>query len=296
MPGAQCARFSPAPTAARRALRVAVAGLALSLAGCDAPAPRSEAPLASGVVTLPAPASQRFDAEMSADGLLAAFGASAPLLAVEAIGEDAALLIAHLPRRTFEARILGIGVEPLAILQDGYALVVGSGFVSVYSPVQPLGLLQLDGRLESALTPHGYTRIVGVRRGELGIIGRGDYHAGLFESAMQVGPGIIQQGALDIRRRERALPAYIRAFVAVCADRYLAGVALRPMHLYDVGERLLGYFDAEALVCSEVANLAGDREALLAARATDGRSIAYFGNPALPKASVIAFRALEAAP
>ena len=62
------------------------------------------------------------------------------------------------------------------------------------------------------------------------------------------------------------------------------------MHLYDVGERLLAHFSANGLECDEVVNLSGDREALLAIASEDGRSVAYFGNPTLPKASVLAFR------
>ena len=46
------------------------------------------------------------------------------------------------------------------------------------------------------------------------------------------------------------------------------------------------------LNCDEVVNLSGDREALLAIMSGDGQSVAYFGNPTLPKASIIAFGVL----
>ena len=144
--------------------------------------------------------------------------------------------------------------------------------------------------MRSELTPHGYTRILGVGDGELRIVGRRDYHRGLFESAIQVGPGVVENGRLDIRPGERDLPAYIRAFVATCTDRWLAGIAQTPMHLYDVGESLVTYFESHSLTCDEVVNLSGDREALLAIISDDRGSIAYFGNPTLPKASVVAFR------
>ena len=263
----------------------------VALGGCqDEPAPRFEAPLVSGVVTLPIRETQRFDTLLSANGTVAALRGSNAGFTVTASPDDR-LIVAHVARQDFEPAILGLGVSALdAMAEDGYLLVVGSGFVSVFNPVSPLGLLQLSGKVENELTRHGYTRILGVRDGGLGVLGRGDYHPGLFESAMQVGPGVVQAGRLDILQRERDLPAYIRAFVATCEDRWLVGIAQSPMHLYDLGEQLLGYFATAQLVCDEVVNLSGDREALLVVMSADGQSVAYFGNPTLPKASIIAFR------
>ncbi len=275
----------------------AAAVLALAgLAACQEPAPRFEAPIASGVAALPLRDTQRFDAVLSNEGLLAALrGHAADRFVVDALGADAAVVVAQLPRGDFEARILGGGIAAVAALADGHALVLGSGFVSVFNPVEPLGLLQLQGRVVSEPAPHGYTRILGIASGALEVIGRSDFHPGLFEAAMQVGPGVVQAGKLDILQRERELTPYIRAFAATCADRFLAGVAQDPMHLYDMGERLLAYFAAEGLNCAEVVNLSGDREALLAIGAEDGGSVAYFGNPTLPKASVVAFRPIAPA-
>lgn len=261
--------------------------------GCEEePAPRFEAPLASGVVAVPVDQAARFDRRIGQEELLDALARSGhEHLAFEALDDEASLIVAHLPRSRFSAAILGQGVVAVeALAGDGHALVLGSGFVNVFNPVLPLGLLQLDGEVKTEPTRHGYTRIVGVRAGELGIIGRDEYHPGLFESAIQVGPGIVQLGKLDILQRERQLPAHIRAVVAACEDRWLAAVAQSPSHLYDLGERLIGYFEANSLRCEEVANLSGDREALLAVSSADGSRIAYFGNPTLPKASIIAFR------
>lgn len=262
------------------------------IAGCEAPAPRFEAPLTSGVITLPMPATQRFDDRLSAAGLLAALRASArPELAVDMLDDDAGAIVVALPRERFEATVLGGGAVALdALAQDGYALVLGSGFTSVYNPVVPLGLLQLDGTVASEPARHGYTRVVGAAGGELAIIHHGDWHPGLFDSAMQVGPGIVEAGQLDIRPTERQRPPYVRAFVATCSTHYLAGIAPQPMHLYDLGQRLLAYFERSGRECDEVANLSGDREALLAVASEDGQTVAYFGNPALPKAAIVAFR------
>ena len=278
-------------TPKNRATRLAFLAVAacVGLLGCqDEPAPRFEAPLVSGVVTLPMPSTQRFDTLLSVTGTLAALRGSDPHLHVDILGDT--IVVAHVPRADYEPSILGLGVSAMeAILERGYRLVVGSGFVSVLNPVSPLGLLQLDGKIESELTPHGYTRILGVRTAGLAVVGRSDYHPGMFEAAVQVGPGIIQSGKLDILQRERNLPPYVRAFVATCEDRWLAGIAQQPTHLYDLGELLLAYFEAEMLTCDEVVNLSGDREALLAIMSGDGQSVAYFGDPTLPKASIIAF-------
>ena len=277
-----------------RSTRAACLLVAFLVAGCEEPAPRFDAPLASGVITLPMLDSQRFDAMMSTAGLVAALQGSGTAVAVDTPGAGHTLIVAHVLHAAFEPVILDVDTIALdALIDGGYTLVVGSGFVSVFDPVSPLGLLQLNGEVRSELTPHGYTRILGVRDGELSIIGRRDYHPGLFESAIQVGPGVVERGKLDIRPGERELPAYIRAFVATCSDRWLAGVAQTPMHLYDVGDSLVKYFERNSLVCDEVVNLSGDREALLALVSDDRGSIAYFGNPTLPKASVVAFRRRE---
>ena len=278
--------------APRIALGLLIVGGVLS--GCDEPAARFEAPVASGVLTLPVRETQQFDAMMSNAGLHAALQGSHAAIEVGGLGESSQMLLAHVPKDRFEPVILGVETTALdALVDGGYALVVGSGFVSVFDPVSPLGLLQLNGEVLSEVTPHGYTRILGVSEGMLRIIGRADYHPGLFESAIQVGPGVVEGGKLDIRPSERELPAYIRAFVVTCQDRWLAGVAQTPMHLYDVGSQLVELFEQEGLACDEVVNLSGDREALLALSSDDGNSIAYFGNPGLPKASVVAFRGLH---
>ena len=140
------------------------------------------------------PSTQRFDALLSEAGTLAALRGSDPRLDVDMV--DDTVVVAHVPRAEYEASILGLGVSAMeAILERGNRLVVGSGFVSVLNPVSPLGLLQLDGKIESELTPHGYTRILGVRTAGLAVVGRSDYHPGMFEAAVQVGPGIIQSAS-----------------------------------------------------------------------------------------------------
>ena len=279
----------------RAGARLVAVLLVACLGACKEPAPRFDAPIASGVATLPLRDTQRFDAVLSNDGLLAALrGHAADRFVVDAVGADAGIVVAHVPHGKFEARILGGSIAALDALVDGYALVLGSGFVSVFNPVEPLGLLQLEGRVVSEPAPHGYTRILGVAGDVLRVAARGEFHPGLFEAAIQAGPGVVQAGKLDILQRERELTPYLRAFAATCADRVLAGVAQNPMHLYDLGERLLAYFADRALTCAEVVNLSGDREALLAIVAADGGSVAYFGNPTLPKASVVAFRPVAA--
>lgn len=171
---------------------------------------------------------------------------------------------------------------------DGEATVVlGSGFVSEFQSLDPLGLLQIDGEILSQVSRHGYTRILGVGDGRLTVLARGEYHRGLLESALQVGPGVVEDGALDISPRERNLPAYFRAFAATCAERDLAGITTRPMHLFDLGNELLALFDAAGFDCAEVANLSGDREALLGLRA-GGRGL-LVGNPSSARAALLAF-------
>lgn len=204
----------------------------------------------------------------------------------------AGALVLALDHRRFEPVVLARADAPnlsgANALDGGATVVVGSGFVSEFQSLEPLGLLQINGKIVSPVSPHGYTRILGVREGRLGVLARREYHRGLLESALQVGPGIVEGGALDISPRERNLPAYFRAFAATCAERDLVGVTTRPMHLFDLGNELLGLFEATALDCAEVANLGGDREALLGLRA-EGRTF-FVGNPNAARAALVAFR------
>lgn len=208
------------------------------------------------------------------------------------VGDGAMAL--ELDHQRFEPVIAGVGnrsrggVTARGQISSGMRVVLGSGFVSEFRPIAPLGLLQIDGTVVSELSGHGYTRIIGLRDGVLDIIGRADYHRGLFTSAMQVGPGVVEFGRLDISERELNLPAHFRAFVASCDASTLAGITLRPMHLYDLGGDLLSTFEAAGLDCMEVANISGDLEALLAVRS--GERVLYIGDPDSPKASLIAFQ------
>ena len=205
------------------------------------------------------------------------------------VGDSAVAL--ELDHQRFEPVIVGVGnrsrggVTARDQIASGMGVVLGSGFVSELRPIEPLGLLQIDGAVVSELSNHGYTRVIGVRDGILDIIGRADYHRGLFTSAMQVGPGVVELGKLDISERELNLPAYFRAFVARCDASTLVGITLKPMHLYRLGGDLLATFQATGLNCAEVANISGDLEALLAVR-SGGRTL-YIGDPDSPKASLI---------
>ncbi len=208
------------------------------------------------------------------------------------VGDGAMAL--ELDHQRFEPVIVGVGnrsrggVTARGQIGSGMRVVLGSGFVSEFKPIAPLGLLQIDGTVVSELSNHGYTRILGLRDGVLDIIGRADYHRGLFTSAMQVGPGVVELGKLDIAERELNLPAHFRAFVARCDASTLVGITLKPMHLYHLGGDLLATFEAAGLHCAEVANISGDLEALLAVRS--GERVLYIGDPNSPKASLIGFQ------
>lgn len=268
--------------------RATALALVCVLAGCGAPEERPAAYIPAQ--TLPVTSAIGGDAGGEADWQALASAAVAGLAGATMHRADGALVL-RLPHDRFEARLLTAPrLTGKRALDDGMAVVVGSGFVAEMRSLQPLGLLQVEGAIASAVSLHGYTRIIGFRGGGLAAIARGDYHRGLFESALQAGPGVIEGGRLAIRPRERNLPAYFRAFVGVCAGASLAGISTKPMHLYDLGTNLLGLFDAAGLDCPEVVNLAGDREALLGIRGPGATFLA--GHADTAKAALIGFRDL----
>ena len=181
------------------------------------------------------------------------------------------------------------GTDGVALLTTGGAdVVLGSAFVAEFSPLQPLGLLQVNGALRSELQPHGYTRVLGFSEGRVGVVGRGSYHRGLFESALQVGPGIIEQGQLDISERELKLPAFFRTFLMHCGERVVVGASTRPIHLRNLGTGLLDFAAEQGLQCDEAVNLSGDREVLLGIR--NATQAVVLGNPRVKKTALIGFR------
>ena len=176
-----------------------------------------------------------------------------------------------------------------AMLENSFAAVIGSGFVSELQTLEPVGLLQVNGKTLNPVQGHGYTRILGINDAGMGVVHREAYQRDLFYSALQAGPGIVEEGELDISERDLQRPKYFRSFIAVCETRWLAGVSLAPTHLRTLGQTLLKYILKRDLQCSDVVNLAGDRQAVLMFQ-TDDKTVVYHGNPSTYKVSLVGFR------
>ncbi|MCZ6641432.1 MAG: hypothetical protein O7F71_07645 [Gammaproteobacteria bacterium] len=207
------------------------------------------------------------------------------------------MLVFEIDLALFEPLLVGVGRSTPegvsandAITRFDLSLIVGSGFVAELNSLSPVGLLQIDGSVISELQRYGYTRILGVRSEGIGVVASREYHTGMFESALQVGPGIVEEGLLDISVRDLQRPEYFRTFVATCGTRTLIGASQVPMHLHTLGKRLLEYLAEVGLSCDEVVNLAGDREVLLAMAAHDNSRLVYFGHLNTAKASLLGFR------
>ena len=262
----------------------------------DAPSadePAQSAPAGASVL----PASAVGDESLPPGALAAAFrNLDLTGVEVELIDRGGeALLLIRVALDTLEPVLLGGrpgGVTAADALGE-VQVVVGSGFVSHVSSLSPVGLVQIDGEILSEMQPYGYTRVLGLRPDSLGVLGHREFHRGMYPSAVQLGPGIVEQGLLDISERDLTRPRYLRAFIATCGRTAVAGVSLEPMHLHTLGKRLIDYFGQAGLVCDEVVNLAGDREAVLAMAAADGKRFAYVGHPQTAKATLIGFRIRE---
>lgn len=202
------------------------------------------------------------------------------------------LLLLELDPQQLEPVLLatpGSGMAASTAMQEhNLQVLVGSGFVAELHSLQPVGLLQLDGRTLNAVEGHGYTRILGINDQGMGVLHKEAYQRNLFHSAIQVGPGIVEAGRLDISERDLERPRYFRSFVAVCDARWIAGVSLTPAHLRTLGQTLLDVFQQQGWQCSEVVNLAGDRQAVALVRTPTG--IAFHGDPNTYKASLLGFR------
>jgi len=180
-----------------------------------------------------------------------------------------------------------------ALEEHNLQMLIGSGFVAELHSLQPVGLLQVDGQTLNPVASHGYTRILGINDQGMGVIHKAAYQRNLFHSAIQVGPGIVEAGQLDISERDLQRPRYFRSFVALCDARWVAGVSLAPTHLRTLGQTLLDVFRDQGWQCSEVVNLAGDRQAIAMVRTAAG--VAFHGDPNTYKTSLLGFRSVATA-
>ncbi len=264
----------------------------LGLSGCDEPpaVTRSSAPAVSlPFGSLPEPVAdlrQRL-ADPGIDGLT-----------THMIGDgNEELLLLELDPAKFEPVLIGMpreGISPTeALRRNQLTVVLGSGFVAELRGLEPVGLLQVEGQTLSPIQAYGYTRILGMNDEGIGVVHRSHYQRDLFHSALQAGPGIIEQGQLDISEADLQRPEYFRSFLAICSDRWVAGVSLAPTHLRSLGQTLVGFFEASQWQCDDVVNLAGDRQAVLLL-VTGDDTVIYHGEPSAYKASLIGFRFLPA--
>ena len=220
------------------------------------------------------------------------------LSAWELTDPDGRLVVVAAGFSLLRPRLLGVTAsEPQGVIpddlvdDDAMALLIGSGFVSELMALTPLGLLQIEGEVVSRIQRHGYTRIFGVGEKKLGVVDHLQYERGLYPSAMQVGPGVIEHGRLDISERDLERPAYFRALVATCGETTLFVASLTPMHLHAIGRSVLKFAGEQGLTCDELVNLAGDREALLGVRLADSRML-FIGNPRTSRAALVALESV----
>jgi hypothetical protein len=208
-------------------------------------------------------------------------------------GDNNGLLLLELDPAKFEPVLIGVpraGTSAEEASRDHHlAVVLGSGFVAELNGLEPVGLLQVQGQTLSPVQGYGYTRILGINDQGIGVVHRDDFQRDLFHSALQVGPGIIEQGKLDISEADLQRPKYFRSFLGICDSRWVAGVSLAPAHLRTLGATLENFFEASQWQCHDVVNLAGDRQAVLLLATGDER-VAFHGDPGTYKVSLLGFR------
>ena len=209
------------------------------------------------------------------------------------VDSGAAGVAVRLFHNQFEAAVSaapGRGITPRNLLEQQAQLtvVLGSGFVVEPGSLQPVGLLRQAGVTLNTLEPMGYTRILGSQAGALSVVHRSDYQDNVFDDALQLGPGIIENGQLDISERDLQRKKYHRSFIALCGDSWLAGVTTEPTNLRTLGIAILDLSAREQLDCVEVINLAGHRQGVLLTQNAQGQSN-YFGDIDSPRASLLTF-------
>lgn len=294
-------RFLSTSRNSARGIRLMATFALLLMAGCgEDPVRRTEAEPARKLV---AQLYERGVAQkVKLDAIRALTGESLrPGLAAELIEDpDGPLLVVTARLDLLNPGLMGVthdnpeGVIPEVMLKDdALALLIGSGFVSELMALAPLGLLQIEGEVVSRIQRHGYTRVLGIGDQRIGVVGHLQYERGLYHSALQVGPGVIEAGVLDISPRDMERQPFFRSVVGTCGKTSLFAASLAPMHLHAIGKALEAYSKRRGLACDEVVNLAGDREAIMALRFADGRTL-FIGNPRTSRAAVVVLESIPA--
>jgi len=276
-----------------------VAMLLLLLAACDE-APTTRTPSAPATELIASLRTGKTVAELSSAEVTTILQSPLRpgLSAWELADPDGRLVVVAAGFSLLRPKLLGVTAsEPQGVIpddlvdDDAVAMLIGSGFVSELMALTPLGLLQIEGEVISRIQRHGYTRIIGVGEKKFGVVDHLQYERGLYPSAMQVGPGVIEHGRLDISERDLERPAYFRALVATCGETTLFVASLTPMHLHAIGRSVLKFAGEQGLACDELVNLAGDREALLGVRLADSRML-FIGNPRTSRAALVALESV----
>ncbi|MDA1074956.1 MAG: hypothetical protein O3A63_09405 [Proteobacteria bacterium] len=266
------------------------------MVACTDPDQCSDRPALRPTTSLPLLQTGHPPVRATYETVLAAFNQhTIPGLKVSGVnqGIDTSMLLIELDNRRFEPSIVtadrvNTGLSPVDAMRSGsYGVLIGSSFVSAGNPLIPVGLLRKRDQVLSELQIHGYTRILGLTPHGLGVIGHRVYERDLFASALQLGPGIVEQGELDISERDLTRPRYFRSFVALCADRTILGATIVPMHLRTVGAQFLRFADASHLQCDEVVNLAGDRETIIAVSSDAG--VTFLGHSDHARVAMLKF-------
>ena len=181
------------------------------------------------------------------------------------------------------------GITAMDVLhQNQLTVVLGSGYTAHAESLEPVGLLTVAGQELSPLAPYGYTRILGFGPDQAEVVHRSDYDPDRFANALQLGPGIIEQGKLDISQQDLKRPRYYRSFAALCDHGWLVGLTITPSHLHTLGTDLLKLFAAQSMNCPEVVNFAGDRQAVIVIKTPE--QVLYHGETHSPKASLLGFK------
>ena len=276
-------------------------GCGLLVAACDNAPERTVTELPPSVDLVAAVTQQGTGKPVNADGVSQwlAGQETAPLAGFVKQDERGTLLVLFAALADFAVELRTAdqgrgGVVPYdeVSASEATAVVIGSSFVSELHGLTPVGLLQRNGEILSPIQRHGYTRVFGISDDGVGVVDHLAYQRDLFHAALQAGPGVIEEGQLDISERDLERTPYFRTLVGSCGDHVLFTATLAPMHLYHVGQMLLEAAEARGHVCDEVVNLAGDREAVLVLRGVGdsqaGESILNVGDPRTHKVAVLA--------
>lgn len=175
------------------------------------------------------------------------------------------------------------------INNESIQIIIGSGFVQNYFPLEPNGFLKIDGITINSLKDRGYNGIIGVKNSKLILTNHSSQLVSTLQEGFQSGPTLIRDGRIIYDfNSPKANELAKRAFIGINAqNKIIAAIVTTPISLKNLASILLNPINVSDLKCKNSINLSGGGAETLVVKTKD--RVYPYGNTELDQAALLTF-------